>query len=494
MKPKRVLGILLTLALAFGLLGTAASAADVNIQATLPSFVLGTTSATPTKVGFGGKQWAVIGYNGAGVASQAGKLTLLLANDQSYGSSAFDASSPYSNEYLGSDLKATMEAAFTGLTNNKEKALVAGRDLAGGGVNYGVTGYDADKIAGPNVTDAKFWPLSTNEANAVNSTVRTTDPWWWLRSPGRNQNYAATVDNGNIYFNGGPVNYDIGGVRPALWLNLASVLFVSDASGASAKSAATVGSTLQAARAVGGTVKFTMKDTSLALGGVTATSRSGNTLNFTYSGATTGKTLSAVVLGSDGAVKYYGKLVASTSASGTASITLPTGLLATDTVQIFVEEANADNLTDFASEYKQLGPALTSGSVNRTSDTAATIGFTASHEGAAYYYVAGSGDGAPTASFVKNNGTSLGAVTAGAISGRAVTLSAGAKDIYVVLEALGGLLSAPLKISVAAFGGGGGTDPGANYIKLWGKTTKYLSNFGNWLLVIFCFGWIWMAF
>ena len=42
--------------------------------------------------------------------------------------------------------------------------------------------------------------------------------------------------------------------------------------------------------------------------------------------------------------------------------------------------------------------------------------------------------------------------------------------------------------------GGGGTDPGAKYIKLWGKTTTWLDNFGNWLLVIFCFGWIWMAF
>ncbi|MCL1951442.1 MAG: fibronectin type III domain-containing protein [Oscillospiraceae bacterium] len=32
------------------------------------------------------------------------------------------------------------------------------------------------------------------------------------------------------------------------------------------------------------------------------------------------------------------------------------------------------------------------------------------------------------------------------------------------------------------------------FIKLWGKETKWLDNFGNWLLVIFCFGWIWMAF
>jgi uncharacterized repeat protein (TIGR02543 family) len=33
-----------------------------------------------------------------------------------------------------------------------------------------------------------------------------------------------------------------------------------------------------------------------------------------------------------------------------------------------------------------------------------------------------------------------------------------------------------------------------NYIKLWGKTTGYVSNFLNWLLCIVCFGWIWMAF
>jgi hypothetical protein len=43
-------------------------------------------------------------------------------------------------------------------------------------------------------------------------------------------------------------------------------------------------------------------------------------------------------------------------------------------------------------------------------------------------------------------------------------------------------------------GGGGGAVDTTNYIKLWGKTTKYVSNFWNWLLCILCFGWIWMAF
>ncbi|MCL1951405.1 MAG: hypothetical protein FWF60_01115 [Oscillospiraceae bacterium] len=42
--------------------------------------------------------------------------------------------------------------------------------------------------------------------------------------------------------------------------------------------------------------------------------------------------------------------------------------------------------------------------------------------------------------------------------------------------------------------GGGGDDPGDCFV-LWGKTTTYLkSNFWNWILLIFLFGWIWMAF
>jgi len=30
------------------------------------------------------------------------------------------------------------------------------------------------------------------------------------------------------------------------------------------------------------------------------------------------------------------------------------------------------------------------------------------------------------------------------------------------------------------------------YITLWGKQTRYVSNFFNWILCIFLFGWIWM--
>ena len=41
--------------------------------------------------------------------------------------------------------------------------------------------------------------------------------WWWLRSPGNNQNNAANVNNdGSVNYNGNNVNNDNNCVRPAL--------------------------------------------------------------------------------------------------------------------------------------------------------------------------------------------------------------------------------------------------------------------------------------
>jgi hypothetical protein len=45
--------------------------------------------------------------------------------------------------------------------------------------------------------------------------------WWWLRSPGGDSNHASFVDyDGGVYVEGTYVNIRIGGLRPALWLNL----------------------------------------------------------------------------------------------------------------------------------------------------------------------------------------------------------------------------------------------------------------------------------
>ncbi|MCL2067847.1 MAG: hypothetical protein FWG99_10325, partial [Treponema sp.] len=104
-------------------------------------------------------------------------------------------------------------------------------------------------------------------------------------------------------------------------------------------------------------------------------------------------------------------------------------------------------------------PVLSDGSVSRTSDTAATISFTTDEVGTAYYVELTSGATAPASATVRA-GTSLGAATLGANSGKAVTLTAGARDIYVVVEDAAGNISAPLKIEAAAYDS---SDPWAGF-------------------------------
>ena len=94
-----------------------------------------------------------------------------------------------------------------------------------------------------------------------------------------------------------------------------------------------------------------------------------------------------------------------------------------------------------------ISPVLSAESVNRTSDTEATIGFTTNEEGTAYYLVVNSGEFNPTSVQVKHY--SLGSVS-GTVTGKAVTLTAGAKDIFVVVEDYAENISAPLKIAAAA--------------------------------------------
>ncbi len=50
------------------------------------------------------------------------------------------------------------------------------------------------------------------------------DGWWWLRSPGNYQNYAALVDPAGSLLDGGVLRDDAC-VRPALWVNLESGIF-----------------------------------------------------------------------------------------------------------------------------------------------------------------------------------------------------------------------------------------------------------------------------
>jgi hypothetical protein len=344
-----------------------------------------------TKVAFAGHEWWVIGDGTNGVYPQSDHITLLAANlDRDFqnvpfrrGQSAeFTGSSQYSgngwyyannpesmeawatpNEYAGSTLQQKMEKLAGDFPEN-ERDVISARSLTGGGTYQNPS---TDGIAGSGVANQKLWALSEAEWNTINNTeVRKYGTWWWLRSTFSNYGNVSWegYNSGDIVI-GCSVDDAFYAARPALSLNLSSVLFTSAAEGG--KSSATVGSNLVGASAPTGTVKFTMKDSKQTLtvnATTTQSTQTGEALSFSYSDATTGsyQYISCILTDSSGAVKYYGKLADSSgNASGNLSVPLAGVADGTYTLKIFSEQANWDLYTDFCSEPVSMKVAVTSG-------------------------------------------------------------------------------------------------------------------------------------
>ena len=318
------------------------------------------TASAPT-VYFGQNQenkpaaWRVIGYDGNGVTSAQGDMTLLAAG--SMGEAVFD-NDCSSNEYAPSDLKTAIDA-LAGKLTTKENAAVKKRTLTSGSHN----GENTDCVAGGQVDNAVFWPLSSKEANAVKEDLRVVDPehptWatshWWLRSPGSHAYYVAVVDpDGSVHYSGYTIRiYRTRGVRPAFNLNLNSVLFTSAAAGGKPDGGLTAVSAYS-----GNEWKLTLLDSSrnFAVTETTASGDPGDTITLHYTGATAGTNeyISVILADSSGA-RYYGRVAQPTAESGTVEIKIPSDIAPGDyTLKVFNEQYNGDYNTDYASNFTDI--------------------------------------------------------------------------------------------------------------------------------------------
>ena len=318
------------------------------------------TASAPT-VYFGQNQenkpaaWRVIGYDGNGVTSAQGDMTLLAAG--SMGEAVFD-NDCSSNEYAPSDLKTAIDA-LAGKLTTKENAAVKKRTLTSGSHN----GENTDCVAGGQVDNAVFWPLSSKEANAVKEDLRVVDPehptWatshWWLRSPGSHAYYVAVVDpDGSVHYSGYTIRiYRTRGVRPAFNLNLNAVLFTSAAVGGKPN-----GGLTPISEYGGNEWKLTLLDSSrnFAVTEKAVSGASDDTVTLHYTGATTGinEYISAIIADSSGA-QYYGRVAQPTAASGTVEIKIPSDLApGSYTLKVFSEQYNGDYNTDYASNFTDI--------------------------------------------------------------------------------------------------------------------------------------------
>lgn len=185
---------------------------------------------------------------------------------------------------------------------------------------------------------------------------------WWLRSPGFNNSMAAFIeyDGGDVY-EGNPVNNKASAVRPAFNLDLSDVLFTSAATGGKP-----AGNGLTAVADYSGKDwKLTLLDSSRNSFAVSDASLSGSTISFSYSGAQIGEKeyLSAIITDQSDAITYYGHVLqldgTTNGTSGTASLSLPSGVTLSDTIKLYVfnEQVNGDMLTDYASALRNISPA-----------------------------------------------------------------------------------------------------------------------------------------
>jgi len=364
---KRILSILLCLCMAACMLPTVAFAADTGKAIQLGTNALNknvNTEAAPT-VYFGQNHgdnpaaWRVIGYDGSGVAGAQGDMTLLAADTM--GVTAFN-SVAYSNEYASSELKTAIDA-LAGRLTAKETDAVQTRTLTSGSYN----GENTDCVAGAQVDDAVFWPLSIAEAHAVNQDLRIANKehtnwamyYWWLRSPCKSSSSAAVVHgSGEVFDNGIYHPFEKYGVRPAFNLNLNSVLFASAAVGGKPD-----GGLTPISEHTGNEWKLTLLDNSrnFAVTETTASGDPGDTLTLHYNGATTGANeYISVILADNSGAKYYGRVAQPTEATGTVEIEIPSDLApGSYTLKVFSEQYNGDRKTDYASNFTNI--ALTAG-------------------------------------------------------------------------------------------------------------------------------------
>lgn len=368
-------------------------------------------------VAFGGRTWWVIGDASTGVYPMENSITLLAKEYQSdddvrfregqdtdpgdgsmifhkipeseydpgryYGANP-DGMKPWQspNEYAGSTLQQKMETVANSFSAGEQAALnprtiegVGAYNRQEGQTEDGKDYFPADYFAaGQSIENQRVWSLSHTEAREIgNDSVTSYGKTWWLRSSYRimsNCVLQIRPDGKNMYYTNcdypASQNDSFDAARPALSLNLSSVLFASAAS-AEGKPAVNVGDNLTDAEGVtipvsdeDSPIKFTMKDDSQSLTVKAAVNsmenqatQSGSTLSFHYENATIGANqyISCIMTGSDGAIRYYGKLADCGSVgSGTLEVPMEGVADGTYTLQVFAEQENGEMETDLCSE------------------------------------------------------------------------------------------------------------------------------------------------
>ena len=363
---KRILSILLTLCMVLCLVPITAFAAG-GAKAILP----GTSAQSILKIdqsrlSFAGHEWWVIGQK-TDKSNNAPIITLLAVNNdfgdvpfRTGSDGPFENARRYSedngyyannpsdmsqwrkpNEYAGSTLQQKMVSLAEAIPE-KEQAVIRPKDITEG-------------ITGQEVRAQKLWAFSQEDSIYLYRNSCKYAAQWWTRSSNEVYGYGSwTIHPDGRSGSALNVDYDAA-VRPAMELDLSSVLFIS-----AAEHGKVADLTTPIAEYAGDEWKLTLHDSDRDDFTAKTVLVNGSVLEVEYKNAKVGDNeyISAVIKDADGSISRYTRVVqldgTTNGTRGRAAIDL-TGIDMTGkTLCVFNEQFNGDHKTDYAGALREV--------------------------------------------------------------------------------------------------------------------------------------------
>ena len=363
---KRILSILLTLCMVLCLVPITVFAAG-GAKAILP----GTSAQSILKIdksrlSFAGHEWWVIGQK-TDKSNNAPIITLIAVNND-FGDVPFRTGSavPFENarrysedngyyannpsdmsqwrkpnEYAGSTLQQKMVSLAEAIPE-KEQAVIRPKDITEG-------------ITGQEVKAQKLWAFSQEDSIYLYRNSCKYAAKWWTRSSNEVYGYGSwTIHPDGRSGSALNVDYDAA-VRPAMELDLSSVLFIS-----AAEHGKVADLTTPIAEYAGDEWKLTLHDSDRDDFTAKTVLVNGSVLEVEYKNAKVGDNeyISAVIKDADGSISRYTRVVqldgTTNGTRGRAAIDL-TGIDMTGkTLCVFNEQFNGDHKTDYAGALREV--------------------------------------------------------------------------------------------------------------------------------------------
>lgn len=383
MKPKRrILSLLLAICLVVGIMPTAAFAANNDKAIQLgASNISGYDSTNGYDYIYYGEwdnspiKWRVLDEQTNTQNEGLFLLSDVLLGTGTDGGVYFDNSGSDSNVWQNSTAQTWCKNFYSNNFSSKEQNAVLATTKSDSaytstsfGYAYGVSSLSGDKVFFLSAEEAENSAYGFTDDNARIANYGNSAGYWWLRSPSVYNTYLAGLVSIRGYVTDLDV-YNDWAARPAFNLDLNSVLFISAAEGGKISDAASGGNQgavgadtiFEIGDYTGNEWKLTLKDESRRFsanvnGQTNVSAQAGDSVQITYSGAETGdkEYVSVLLCDSSDTVLYYGN-IAQNSESGTATVSLPSGLAAGDyKLEVFSEQCNGNYKTDYASSFQTI--------------------------------------------------------------------------------------------------------------------------------------------